>query len=93
MTEQFDVVVAGAGHNSLITAAYLVKAGLSCLFLEARPVVGGNTMTEELTLPGFLHDTCSTTHPGGSVTGAPGRNAAMVLLKDLGRDLNEVIKS
>jgi len=62
MTEQFDVVVAGAGHNSLITAAYLVKAGLSCLVLEARPVVGGNTMTEELTLPGFLHDTCSTTH-------------------------------
>jgi phytoene dehydrogenase-like protein len=62
MTEQFDVVVAGAGHNSLITAAYLAKAGLSCLVLEARPVVGGNTMTEELTLPGFLHDTCSTTH-------------------------------
>src|SRR6266496_4664742 len=62
MTEQFDVVVAGAGHNSLITAAYLAKAGLSCLVLEARPVVGGNTMTEELTLPGFLHDTCSTSH-------------------------------
>ena len=33
------------------------------------------------------------THPGGSVTGGPGRNAAMVLLKDLGRDLNEVIHS
>ncbi|HEY6407182.1 MAG TPA: NAD(P)/FAD-dependent oxidoreductase, partial [Ktedonobacteraceae bacterium] len=62
MTEQYDIVVAGAGHNSLITAAYLAKAGLSCLVLEARPVVGGNTMTEELTLPGFLHDTCSTTH-------------------------------
>src|SRR5437899_10683551 len=62
MTEQFDVVVAGAGHNSLITAAYLVKAGFSCLVLEARPVIGGNTMTEERTLPGFLHDTCSTTH-------------------------------
>src|SRR5260370_25014588 len=62
MTERFDIVVAGAGHNSLITAAYLAKAGLSCLVLEARPEVGGNTMTEELTLPGFLHDTCSTTH-------------------------------
>lgn len=62
MTERFDIVVAGAGHNSLITAAYLAKAGLSCLILEARPEVGGNTMTEELTLPGFLHDTCSTTH-------------------------------
>ena len=62
MREQFDIVVAGAGHNSLITAAYLAKAGYSCLVLEARPVIGGDTMTEELTLPGFMHDTCSTTH-------------------------------
>jgi phytoene dehydrogenase-like protein len=62
MAEQFDIVIAGAGHNSLITAAYLGMAGYSCLVLEARPVIGGNTMTEELTLPGFLHDTCSTTH-------------------------------
>ena len=62
MTELFDVVVAGAGHNSLVTAAYLVRAGLTCLVLEARPEIGGNTSTEELTLPGFLHDTCSTTH-------------------------------
>ena len=62
MADTFDIVVAGAGHNSLITAAYLAKAGYSCLVLEARPVIGGDTMTEELTLPGFLHDTCSTTH-------------------------------
>src|SRR5437764_7142192 len=62
MAERFDIVIAGAGHNSLITAAYLAKAGFSCLILEARHVIGGNTMTEELTLPGFLHDTCSTTH-------------------------------
>jgi phytoene dehydrogenase-like protein len=60
--DQFDIVVAGGGHNSLVTAAYLAKAGYSCLVLEARPVIGGNTMTEELTLPGFLHDTCSTAH-------------------------------
>lgn len=62
MTDQFDIVIAGAGHNSLITAAYLGMAGYSCLVLEARPIIGGDTMTEELTLPGFLHDTCSTTH-------------------------------
>lgn len=60
--DQFDIVIAGAGHNSLITAAYAGMAGYSCLVLEARSLVGGNTMTEELTLPGFLHDTCSTTH-------------------------------
>ena len=58
----FDVVVAGAGHNSLVTAAYLAKAGFEVLVLEERPVVGGNTATEELTLPGFLHDSCSTAH-------------------------------
>lgn len=62
MADRFDVVVAGAGHNSLVAAAYLTKAGLSCLVLEARPRIGGNTATEELTLPGFLHDTCSTAH-------------------------------
>jgi phytoene dehydrogenase-like protein len=62
VSETFDIVVGGAGHNSLVAAAYLAKAGLSCLVLEARPVIGGNTATEELTLPGFHHDTCSTAH-------------------------------
>jgi phytoene dehydrogenase-like protein len=62
VSEIFDVVVAGGGHNSLVAAAYLAKAGLTCLVLEARPIIGGNTATEELTLPGFQHDTCSTAH-------------------------------
>jgi len=59
---EFDVVVAGAGHNSLVAAAYLARAGVSCLVLEARPAIGGNTASEALTLPGFVHDTCSTAH-------------------------------
>jgi phytoene dehydrogenase-like protein len=62
MSETVDVVVAGAGHNSLVTAAYLARAGFEVLVVEARAVVGGNTATEELTLPGFLHDSCSTAH-------------------------------
>lgn len=57
-----DVVIAGAGHNSLVTAAYLLKAGFSVLLLEARDVVGGDAATEELTLPGYWHDSCSTAH-------------------------------
>lgn len=57
-----DVVVAGAGHNSLIAAAYLATAGLEVTVLEAREVIGGNTVTEELTLPGFHHDSCSSAH-------------------------------
>jgi phytoene dehydrogenase-like protein len=62
MTERFDVVVAGAGHNSLVAAAYLAKAGLRCLVLEAGQDIGGDTSSAELTLPGFLHDSCSTAH-------------------------------
>ena len=50
------------GHNSLIAAAYLAKAGYRCLVLEGRPVIGGNCVTEELTLPGFQHDSCGTAH-------------------------------
>lgn len=41
----------------------LAQAGLSVLVREAAPVIGGGARTEELTLPGFLHDVCSTVHP------------------------------
>src|SRR3954451_2100773 len=57
-----EVVVVGAGHNSLVCTAYLAKAGLEVLVLEAAPTVGGNPRTEELTLPGFAHDSCSSAH-------------------------------
>ena len=57
-----DIVVAGAGHNSLIAAAYLSRAGHRCLVLDARPVPGGGVASEELLLPGFRLDSCSTGH-------------------------------
>ncbi|MCL2417894.1 MAG: NAD(P)/FAD-dependent oxidoreductase [Conexibacteraceae bacterium] len=57
-----DVVVVGSGHNALICAAYLAKAGLEVAVLEAYSIVGGNTVTEELTFPGWRHDTCSSAH-------------------------------
>ncbi len=62
MSEQYDIVVAGAGHNSLIAAAYLARAGFRCLILEAQDRIGGDTATEEMTLPGFHQDSCSTAH-------------------------------
>ncbi|MBI3091237.1 MAG: NAD(P)/FAD-dependent oxidoreductase [Candidatus Tectomicrobia bacterium] len=62
MEELFDCIVIGGGHNGLTTAAYLARAGLSVLVLERRPLVGGGAMTEELTLPGFLHNTHSFLH-------------------------------
>jgi phytoene dehydrogenase-like protein len=57
-----DVVVVGGGHNALVCAAYLAAAGMSVTVLEGRDVIGGNTVTEELTLPGWQHDSCSTAH-------------------------------
>ena len=57
-----DVVVAGAGHNSLIAACYLAKAGYRCLVLDARDVPGGGLSTEEILLPGYKIDTCATGH-------------------------------
>ena len=57
-----DIVVAGAGHNSLLTACYLAKAGYRCLVLDARSIPGGGAATEELLLPGFGIDTCATGH-------------------------------
>ena len=57
-----DIVVAGAGHNSLLAACYLAKAGYRCLILDARHIPGGGAATEELLLPGFGIDTCATGH-------------------------------
>jgi phytoene dehydrogenase-like protein len=62
MSGTADIVVAGAGHNSLITAAYLAKAGHECLVLDARPIPGGGAATEELLIPGYKLDSCSTGH-------------------------------
>jgi phytoene dehydrogenase-like protein len=62
--ERFDYVIAGAGHNSLVCAAYLAKAGFRVLVLEGRPMIGGGTKTAELLLPGFKQDLCSTVHGG-----------------------------
>jgi ribulose 1,5-bisphosphate synthetase/thiazole synthase len=45
-TDHFDIVVAGGGHNSLVTAAYLSKAGYRCVVLEGRPLLGGGTHVE-----------------------------------------------
>jgi phytoene dehydrogenase-like protein len=48
VTEVWDAIIVGGGHNGLVSAAYLAKAGLKVLVLERRPVVGGASVTEEV---------------------------------------------
>ena len=62
--ERFDIVVAGAGHNSLVCASYLAKAGYKVLVLEGRPTIGGGCKTAEVCMRGFKEDLCSSVHSG-----------------------------
>jgi phytoene dehydrogenase-like protein len=55
-----DVAIIGAGHNGLVTAAYLARAGLSVALFERREIVGGAAVTEEFS-PGFRNSTASYT--------------------------------
>ena len=55
---RYDVIVIGAGHNGLVTAAYLARAGRRVLVLERREMIGGACVTEEL-WPGFKVSTAS----------------------------------
>src|ERR1700758_3321155 len=58
MSQHYDVIVIGGGHNGLVNAAYLAKAGKKVLTLERRHVLGGAAVTEEI-VPGFLFSECS----------------------------------
>lgn len=60
-----DAVVVGSGPNGLAGAVALAQQGLEVTVLEARDTIGGGTRTEELTIPGLLHDVCSAVHPLG----------------------------
>lgn len=58
----YDVIIAGGGHNGLICASLLVKNGLKVCVVERNDWVGGGVLTRELTLPGFKHDQFGSSH-------------------------------
>ncbi|MCY7322410.1 MAG: NAD(P)/FAD-dependent oxidoreductase [Phormidesmis sp. CAN_BIN36] len=63
--QEYDIVIIGAGHNGLVCAAYLLKAGYRVLLLERRSIPGGAATTEELMpdlAPGFQFNPCAINH-------------------------------
>ena len=58
MEKNFDVIVIGSGHNGLVNACYLQKAGLNVLVLEKNDWIGGAAVSRELH-PGILYSNCS----------------------------------
>jgi phytoene dehydrogenase-like protein len=65
LNSDFDAVVVGSGPNGLAAAILLQQKGLSVLLIEGRDDIGGGMRSAELTLPGFIHDICSSVHPLG----------------------------
>src|SRR6476619_3377919 len=57
-TVDTDVAIVGAGHNGLVAACYLARAGLRVYVFERRPFIGGAAITEEL-WPGVHFSTCA----------------------------------
>ena len=62
-----DAVVVGGGPNGLAAAIELAREGHSVELYEAAPTVGGGARSDERTLPGFVHDACSSIYPFGRI--------------------------
>ena len=65
LNSEYDAVVVGSGPNGLAAAIFLQQHGVKVLLIEAKTEIGGGLRSAELTLPGFVHDICSSIHPLG----------------------------
>ncbi len=59
----YDAIVVGSGPNGFSAAITLVQAGLTVAIVEAQNTIGGGVRSDELTLPGFIHDPCAAIFP------------------------------
>src|ERR671910_632559 len=60
---RLDAVIVGSGPNGLAAAIAIAQTGRKVIAFEAAETIGGGCRSEELTLPGFVHDVCSAVHP------------------------------
>jgi len=60
---KYDAVVVGSGPNGFAAAITMQRRGLSVLLIEAKETLGGGVRSAEITLPGFIHDTCASVFP------------------------------
>jgi len=63
MSRDYDAIIVGAGPNGLAAAIELARRGKRVCVYEANETIGGGARSAALTLPGFVHDTCSAVHP------------------------------
>jgi phytoene dehydrogenase-like protein len=68
MHNAYDAIIIGSGPNGLAAAITLARAGCAVLVFEARETVGGGARSAPLTLPGFIHDICSSIHPLAAIS-------------------------
>jgi phytoene dehydrogenase-like protein len=68
MKTSYDVVVVGSGPNGLAAAIVAAQRGLSTVVIEGRDTIGGGLRSAELTIPGYMHDACSSVHPMGGAS-------------------------
>ncbi|MCH8330182.1 MAG: NAD(P)/FAD-dependent oxidoreductase [Bacteroidetes bacterium] len=64
-SSDLDAIIVGSGPNGLAAAITMAMQDLNVAIYEAHDTIGGGMRTKELTLPGFLHDVCSSIHPTG----------------------------
>ncbi|HEY9776581.1 MAG TPA: NAD(P)/FAD-dependent oxidoreductase [Planktothrix sp.] len=63
--KKYDAVVVGSGPNGLAAAIVMLERGYSVAVIEGQSTAGGGCRSAELTLPGYVHDLCSSVHPLG----------------------------